>query len=91
MTFKEESVKDFLAVFETSKKAIGNFEGCTGLKLLRDIHQPHVYFTYSYWNAEENLNDYRNSRLFKETWANTKILFKEKPAAWSVELMDQVK
>lgn len=64
--------------------------GCRHLELMRDIHQPNVFMTYSYWDDETALNYYRNSVLFKETWAKTKLLFAEKPTAYSVESIEKI-
>ena len=91
MTFKEDSVEDFLKVFESSKLQIASFHGCKGLKLIQDVSHPNVIFTYSVWDSEDHLNGYRNSQLFNETWSRTKILFNDKPAAWSVNVIDLVK
>ena len=43
------------------------------------------FFTYSYWDSENDLNNYRKSELFNEVWTFTKKLFNAKPEAWSVE------
>lgn len=85
MDFKAEKVEEFLANFEANKRKIRNFDGCTHLELLRDKHNSARFFTYSYWEDEAALENYRNSALFKGVWAKTKILFAEKPEAWSVE------
>ncbi len=85
MTFHSERVEDFLNNFHRNKKSIRNFEGCTHLELLQEKNKDNVFFTYSYWEEEENLENYRHSALFKEVWAYTKTLFSEKPQAWSVE------
>jgi heme-degrading monooxygenase HmoA len=44
-----------------------------------------VLFTYSLWESEADLNAYRHSELFEDTWKHTKALFADKPAAWSVD------
>ena|SRR5581483_4435131 len=85
MSFDPIRVNDFLKVFEESKNKIRSFEGCVHLELLNDVLHPHVFFTYSQWISEENLNKYRFSELFKSTWAKTKPLFIEKAEAWSLE------
>ncbi|MCW3085151.1 MAG: antibiotic biosynthesis monooxygenase [Bacteroidetes bacterium] len=84
MTFVPEKVNDFLEIFNTSKLLIRHFEGCTHLELLNDINQPNIFFTYSHWQQESDLNNYRDSQLFAGVWARTKILFNAKPEAWSV-------
>ena len=85
MTFAPEKVNEFLNVFNESKHLIRNMQGCTHLELLNDIDSPNVFFTYSYWNSENDLNHYRQSTLFAGVWAKTKNLFIAKAEAWSVE------
>ncbi len=85
MGFVPEQIEDFLAVFEENKHKIRGFEGCTHVELLRDIKQSNQFFTYSHWESEKHLNNYRNSTLFKSVWANTKNKFNQKPEAWSTE------
>jgi quinol monooxygenase YgiN len=84
MTFQPDKVPDFLANFDENKQAIRNFEGCTHLDLLQDLHQPNIYCTYSIWESEIYLNNYRNSALFRAVWTKTKAWFAEKPTAFSV-------
>jgi quinol monooxygenase YgiN len=69
MTFQEDKVDDFLEIFNTSKNKIRHFEGCHHLEFLKDANQPNVFMTYSYWESEKHLNQYRDSELFQKTWA----------------------
>ncbi|MFN8344120.1 MAG: antibiotic biosynthesis monooxygenase family protein [Spirosomataceae bacterium] len=85
MTFHPAKVADFLEIFDESKHKIRTMPGCHHLELLRDLDLPHVFMTYSYWDNADALNHYRDSDLFKTTWAKTKILFADKPTAFSVE------
>lgn len=85
MSFEPSKIEEFLANFETKKYDIRAFEGCEFLELYRDKHNTNVFFTYSFWNTEADLENYRNSNLFKSVWAKTKPLFNAKPEAWSVD------
>ncbi|MGB8193229.1 MAG: antibiotic biosynthesis monooxygenase family protein [Chitinophagaceae bacterium] len=85
MSFHPHTIDSFLQLFEERKSIIRNFPGCTHLALLKDINDPLQYFTYSIWENEEALNNYRQSDFFVETWGTTKKLFAGKPEAWSVE------
>lgn len=85
MEFKKENIPAFLANFETVKEKIRNFPGCTFLELYKDRNNETIFFTYSRWKQEADLENYRNSQLFKEVWSITKPLFKEKAQAWSVD------
>lgn len=84
MTFKPESIQAFKEIFYASQKLIGSFEGCNRVDLMRDLNNECVFFTLSYWDSEEDLNSYRQSYLFKNTWSKVKPLFSEKAEAWSL-------
>ncbi len=84
MTFEENRIQDFLANFNVVKEHIIGFEGCQLLELYQDRKDARVYFTYSYWESEKDLDNYRDSVFFKKVWAKTKTMFSEKPVAWSV-------
>jgi quinol monooxygenase YgiN len=84
LTFQEDKIDDFKQIFEESKNQIRQRAGCMHVELLQDIAKTNVFFTLSYWDSEADLEAYRQSELFKTTWAKTKILFSDKPAAWSV-------
>lgn len=85
MSFQNDKIEEFLANFEANKSKIRRFKGCQFLELYRDQNNTNVFFTYSYWNSEVDLNNYRHSELFKNVWAKTKPLFNAKPEAWSVD------
>ncbi len=84
MTFLSAEINRFLEIFSESSELIGTFDGCHGVKLLRDADNDDVYFTLSEWESEDHLNIYRSSSLFKTTWAKVKPLFSEKAEAWSL-------
>jgi quinol monooxygenase YgiN len=84
MTFQPDKTDQFVALFEERKATIRSFPGCTHLELWQDTREPHIFFTYSNWDAESDLDHYRFSEFFKDTWGRTKALFADKPQAWSV-------
>lgn len=85
MEFDPAKVGAFLELFKATRHKIASFEGCTSLQLMNDVQTPNVFFTYSTWESEKHLENYRNSELFKETWTKTKALFNNKPMAWSLK------
>lgn len=91
MEFRAEEITSFLDNFETVKNSIRNFSGCCHLELWSDKTDPTVFFTHSIWQKESDLENYRNSALFKEIWATTKPKFRSKAAAWSVDVIDDVR
>lgn len=84
MDFEPEKVNDFLNLFESVRGKISGFPGCTHLELCRDAGLDHVYYTFSKWEKEQDLDKYRQSELFEDTWAKTKQLFGGKPQAYSL-------
>lgn len=90
MSFQPEKVPDFLANFDRMKEKIRNAPGNRLLELYRDKHDPSVFFTYSYWETEADLDAYRQSELFYDVWTYTKTMFNAKPEAWSVDRLLQL-
>lgn len=85
LSLQEDKVDAFLNNFEEAKLHIRNFPGNRFLELYRDRKDATIFFTYSYWENEEALENYRKSDLFCGIWAFTKPMFKEKAQAWSVD------
>lgn len=85
LSFHEENIPAFLENFEFYKNQIRNFPGNRLLELYQDKNNASVFFTYSYWESENDLENYKTSALFNEVWGFTKKLFNDKPEAWSVD------
>lgn len=85
MSFQEDKIDAFLDNFDEVKHNIRNFPGNRFLELYRDKNNPEIFFTYSYWETEEDLENYRKSEHFKGVWAYTKQFFNRKAEAWSVD------
>ena len=84
MSFREDAVEEFVTLFNKARPGILSFQGCTHLDLLQDSKRMHVFFTYSHWDSEEDLDRYRFSEFFKDIWGQTKTLFDDIPQVWSL-------
>ncbi|MGY8910290.1 MAG: putative quinol monooxygenase [Flavobacteriales bacterium] len=85
MSFHSKHIAAFQEMFEEKKQLIRNSDGNKLLELYQDKNNPEIFFTYSYWEHESDLENYKNSDLFIETWKQTKTYFNDKPQAWSVD------
>ncbi len=85
LSIHEENIKAFLENFEEMKIHIRNAPGNRFLELYQDKNNKNIFFTYSYWETEQDLENYRKSELFYDVWEFTKKLFNDKPEAWSVD------
>ena len=90
MTFHEDEIEAFQELFNERRQLIRNAEGCTHLELWQDKNNPCVFFTYSHWESEVYLNNYRSSALFSDTWTLTKQKFVEKAEAWTVDQISRL-
>lgn len=86
LTFETEKISDFLAYFDTINTRVSSFPNCFGMRLMQDIHNPNIVFTYSNWSSEVALNAYRDSELFQGVWSTIKPWFGAKAEAWTVDL-----
>ena len=85
MTFIKGKENEFLEIYSENNEFIRHFKGCTHLELLRDKNDPTIFLTYSHWDSENDLENYRNSELFKKVWNKTSLLFSENASAWTTE------
>ncbi|WP_236025556.1 putative quinol monooxygenase [Algoriphagus oliviformis] len=83
MSFRPEAVEAFLENFETHRHSIRNFPGCLHLELWQDYTEKNIFTTYSHWDSEKSLQQYRDSELFNSVWSATKLLFDARPLAFS--------
>ena len=85
LTVNPAQKDEFISVFENNKEHIRGFEGCLHVELLQDKKYNNVFFTYSKWEGEENIEAYRKSELFGKVWKKAKATFCATPEAWSVD------
>ena len=85
LTFEPQNVDEFQAIFNRSSGLIRAFDGCQGVRLMRDLENTSIFFTISIWESEAHLNRYRKSELFIATWASTKKLFAAPAMAHSIQ------
>ena len=85
LTFQEDHLADFYAHFETVKLNVARFPGCLGMKLMSDLNDPNIIFTYSEWENEAALDNYRCSELFLSIWPQIKPCFAQRAEAWSLK------
>ena len=84
LTFQKELCEQFIAIFKESKDKITKFPGNKSVELLRGKNPDNIFFTYSIWEDEADLEQYRQSDVFSATWSKVKPLFAGKPEAWTV-------
>ncbi|MCS7074908.1 MAG: antibiotic biosynthesis monooxygenase [Bacteroidia bacterium] len=90
MQFQAELVHQFRNIFEQSCHQIRSMPGCVSLELFQDASDESVFYTISQWASIADLENYRNSELFAQTWSQTKVLFAAKPIAFSLKSVKKV-
>lgn len=83
MTFRSETVAEFLELFSVVEPDIRRQPGCMHVELMRDVQWPNAFATFSIWESEAALDAYRQTPFFRTTWSRTKSLFAAPPRAES--------
>jgi quinol monooxygenase YgiN len=83
MTFEETQSDNFKTFVSEVRPKIRSFKGCLYLDILQDMHHRNIFFSYSHWESEADLENYRRSDFFKGTWSKASQWFKDRPQAWS--------
>lgn len=84
LTLESHKIVLFLTLFKSSEEKILSSKGCKKLKLFTDLNHPCIYFTYSEWDSESDLYNYRNSEIFQSIWKTAKTCFAAPAEAWSL-------
>lgn len=91
LTLKKEHIETFPRLFEIIKDDVSNFQGCHGVQLLQDVHDENTFFTYSLWDKEEDLMNYKSSAFFGKTWKTMKAMFDGQAQVWSTQMLGKSK
>jgi len=87
LSFESEQIETFLDLFGQHALNLQEVPGCVSLQLLRDEVEPNIFFTISVWRDTYYLEQYRQSELFKTTWFKVKLLFRDRPKAWTTQMI----
>ncbi len=82
LSFQNQYCPHFESMFPKIQQIVFSSKGCKEVKLLKSMEKG-LYFTYSHWDTEQSLEDYRQSDVFKKIWSDFKTNFKDAPQAWS--------
>jgi len=85
LSLKADKASEFEKLFYQTQALIEGFEGCHTTNLFKISGSASQYFTISYWNTEQDLENYRMSNLFKNVWSQVKPLFAENAEAWTLQ------
>ncbi|WP_010253832.1 putative quinol monooxygenase [Myroides injenensis] len=91
LTLQEKCIEEFKSYFDKVKNIVRNQPGCSNLELYQDRSNPCIFFTYSYWEEESDLEQYRTSEVFGKIWPELKAFFSERAEAWSVDKLETLK
>lgn len=75
LTFREDTIAQFWEIFGRYQEAIRYFPGCLHLAIWVEKQNPLHVYTYSVWESQDALENYRRSMLFREVWGKVKPLF----------------
>lgn len=84
MEFEASKKADFIKAFYSKQSFIKAFPGCIDVFLMQDERDSNAMATWSLWKSNGDLEAYRHSDLFKETWDHVKPMFSAKPKAYSL-------
>lgn len=74
LTIDPSRTDEFVSLYEHVSARIRQFDGCRHLELWQDVRYSNIYTTCSHWRHHDDLDAYRESAFFKETWSLTRRL-----------------
>lgn len=79
LDFKAADMEFIKPLFDAIAPKVRGFQGCSYLEILFDVRDRGKVITYSHWESETHLENYRHSEVFQNFWATVKPAF-NKPA-----------
>ncbi len=85
MTLKEAHVDSFKKRIPIISIEVRRVSGCMHNDIFRDKNKDNVFYSYTIWNSEEDIEKYLNSQYYKEIWNDLWDYFKIEPQAWKID------
>ena len=81
----KDSTDEFIKYINSIHDEIFQFTGCHNMEVLNDKDDPKVFFIYTIWKNETELNKFRNSSFNRNFWNTLQDLCESRPEVWTVE------
>lgn len=85
MHIKTKDIVKFRDTFTNYQSQIKDFKGCMQHDIFCDKEKEEIYYSYTIWDSEKNLNKYRKSTLLKEINTNIIQYCSKDPQAWTID------
>lgn len=69
---KQTDLEAFRVIYDARNPMKNKVKGCRSVKIMKEINDENVYYTVSMWDSDADLEAYRSSAYFKETWPMVK-------------------
>lgn len=87
LQFNPDKVEEFLNVYKKHINSMAKRPECISLELLKEKGTLSTFYTFSIWESEDALHEYRSSEYFRDIWGRIKPWFSEKAQAWTLEMI----
>jgi len=92
LTLKDTASKTaFEDIYDTRNPHKNGVKGCLDVKVMKDVNEENIYYTVSTWESNDDLEAYRHSPYFKETWPMVKANLAKRAEAYSMTDLDETK
>lgn len=85
LTLKDsDAIQVFEKIYKERNPSKNKIQGCRSVEVMKDVNEDLVYYTVSQWDANEDLEAYRASAYFSETWPMVKAQLSQRAEAFSM-------
>jgi len=86
----EASMEAFRNIYAERNPFKNGVQGCMSVKIMKDVTEENIYYIVSHWDRPEDLEAYRQSDYFKETWPMVKAQLATRAEAFSMTEIEEV-
>lgn len=85
LTVKDTAASEaFQEIYRSRNPFKNGVKGCRDVKVMKDVNDENVYYTVSIWDHNDDLEAYRESEYFAETWPMVKAQLSKRAEAFSM-------
>ena len=89
LTVKDAASKEaFQEIYRSRNPFKNGVIGCLEVKVMQDVNDDDVFYTVSLWGSNDDLEAYRKSDYFAETWPLVKAQLSKPAEAFSMTETD---
>ena len=82
---KDASINSFIKRIPIISNEVRRVSGCIHNDIFRDKMKENIFYSYTIWNSDEDIEKYLGSQYYKDIWGDLWDYFEGTPKSWKID------